>query len=128
MCLAQGHNTVTLVRLEPAAPPLQSSTLPLSHCAPVAQGHNTVTPVRLQSAAPLSRVKHSTNEPRYKRDTLLGHIHLGNCSATSLNFPCTASKQFPFQYTDGFFLFRFDIINLGWFKLDISRGHWFPNV
>ena len=30
MCLAQGHNAVALVRLEPAA----SRTLPLSHCAP----------------------------------------------------------------------------------------------
>ena len=63
---------------------LESSTLPLSHCAQVAQGHNTVTPVRPEPAAPRSRVKHSTNEPGYKRDTLLGHIHLGICSATSL--------------------------------------------
>ena len=31
MCLAQGHNPVTLVRLEPAALCLKSSTLPLSH-------------------------------------------------------------------------------------------------
>ena len=30
MCLAQGHNTVTPVRLEPAAP----QTPPLSHCTP----------------------------------------------------------------------------------------------
>ena len=35
MCLAQGHNAVTPVRLEPAALCLESSTLPLSHCAPV---------------------------------------------------------------------------------------------
>ena len=34
MSLAQGHNTVTPVRLKPAAPRLKSSTLPLSHCAP----------------------------------------------------------------------------------------------
>ena len=34
MCLALGHNTVTLVRLEPAAFQSRSSTLPLSHCAP----------------------------------------------------------------------------------------------
>ena len=31
MCLAQGHNTVTPVRFEPAGP-FESSTLPLSHC------------------------------------------------------------------------------------------------
>ena len=34
MCLAQGHNTVTPVGLEPSALGLESSTLPLSHCAP----------------------------------------------------------------------------------------------
>ena len=34
MCLAQEHNAVTSVRLEPAAIGLGSSTLPLSHCAP----------------------------------------------------------------------------------------------
>ena len=34
MCLAQGHNTVTLVKLEPVVPRLESSSLPLSHCAP----------------------------------------------------------------------------------------------
>ena len=37
MCLAQGHNTVTLVKLEPVAPPSRvklSTTEPLSHCAP----------------------------------------------------------------------------------------------
>ena len=33
MCLAQGHNAVTQVRLEPATPRFESSTLPLSHCA-----------------------------------------------------------------------------------------------
>ena len=32
MCLAQGHNAVTPVRLEPFG--LESSTLPLSHCPP----------------------------------------------------------------------------------------------
>ena len=40
MCLAQGHNTVKLVRLEPAASwsgLLKSSTLPLSHCATIIQ-------------------------------------------------------------------------------------------
>ena len=34
MCLAQGHDTVTPVRLKPAALSLASSTLPQSHCAP----------------------------------------------------------------------------------------------
>ena len=34
MCLAQGHNAVTLVRLELATLDLKLSTLPLSHCAP----------------------------------------------------------------------------------------------
>ena len=34
MCLTQGHNIVTPVRLEPAPFCLKSSTLPLSHCAP----------------------------------------------------------------------------------------------
>ena len=34
MCLAEGHNAVMTVRLEPAAPRSQSSTLPLSHCTP----------------------------------------------------------------------------------------------
>ena len=34
MCLAQGHNTVPPVRLEPQTLDLKSSTLPLSHCAP----------------------------------------------------------------------------------------------
>ena len=34
MCLAQGHNAVTPVSLEPATLSLESSTLPLSHCAP----------------------------------------------------------------------------------------------
>ena len=34
MCLAQGHNAVTRVRLEPRGPGLESSTLPLSHCPP----------------------------------------------------------------------------------------------
>ena len=32
--LAQGHNAVTPVRLEPMAPCLESITLPLNHCAP----------------------------------------------------------------------------------------------
>ena len=32
--LIKDHNTVTLVRLEPAALGLELSTLPLSHCAP----------------------------------------------------------------------------------------------
>ena len=49
MCLAQGHNTVTPVRLEPVASR--------------SQGHNTVTPVRLEPVASRSRVKHSTTEP-----------------------------------------------------------------
>ena len=34
MCLAQGHNAVTLVRLNPWPLSLKSCTLPLSHCAP----------------------------------------------------------------------------------------------
>ena len=35
MCLAQGpQRAVTPMRLEPAAPGLESSTLPLIHCAP----------------------------------------------------------------------------------------------
>ena len=34
MCLAQGHNVVTRVRLEPITLYLESSPLPLSHCAP----------------------------------------------------------------------------------------------
>ena len=34
MCLAQGHNTLTPVSLQPITPRLKSSTLPLSHCAP----------------------------------------------------------------------------------------------
>ena len=34
MCLAQGHNVVTQVRLEPMAPRFRVNTLPLSHCAP----------------------------------------------------------------------------------------------
>ena len=38
MCLAQGHNAVTLVRLEPGALGLESSTLPLSKCAPCRRG------------------------------------------------------------------------------------------
>ena len=33
--LAQGHNTVTMVRLEPAAFGLEQSTLPLSRCTPL---------------------------------------------------------------------------------------------
>ena len=33
MCLPQGHNAVTLMRLEPATLGLESSTLLLSHCA-----------------------------------------------------------------------------------------------
>ena len=37
MSLAQGHNTMTPVRLKPAAFGLESSTLPLSHCAPVSK-------------------------------------------------------------------------------------------
>ena len=32
--LAQGYNAVTLVRLEPMAPRLESSTLPLNHWDP----------------------------------------------------------------------------------------------
>ena len=32
--LAQGYNAVTLVRLQPMALGLKSSTLPLNHCAP----------------------------------------------------------------------------------------------
>ena len=32
--LAQGYNAVTLVRLEPWPLGLESSTLPLTHCAP----------------------------------------------------------------------------------------------
>ena len=36
MCLAQGHSTMTLMRLEPATPQSgDKSTLPLSHCAPI---------------------------------------------------------------------------------------------
>ena len=34
MCLAQGHNTLTPVRLKPSAPQSRVNTLPLSHCAP----------------------------------------------------------------------------------------------
>ena len=34
ICLAQGHNTLTPVRLKPAAPRSRASTLPLSHCPP----------------------------------------------------------------------------------------------
>ena len=34
MCLAQGANAVTPERLEPATPYLETSILPLSHCAP----------------------------------------------------------------------------------------------
>ena len=34
MCLAQGHNAVTPVRLKPTALGLESSILPLSHCTP----------------------------------------------------------------------------------------------
>ena len=34
MCLAQGHNAVLPVRLEPQPLNLKSSTLPLSHHAP----------------------------------------------------------------------------------------------
>ena len=34
MCLAQGHNAMMPMRLEPAALGLESSILPLSHCAP----------------------------------------------------------------------------------------------
>ena len=37
MSLAQGHNAMTPVRLEPAA--LESSTLPLSHCGPHTHTH-----------------------------------------------------------------------------------------
>ena len=33
MCLAQGHNTVTLVKLQPVALRLEFSSLPLTHCA-----------------------------------------------------------------------------------------------
>ena len=36
MCLAQGHNAVMQVRLQPAALDLESSSLPLRHCAPYA--------------------------------------------------------------------------------------------
>ena len=38
MCLAQGHNAVTPVRLKPAAPRSQvqhSTTEPMRHCAPI---------------------------------------------------------------------------------------------
>ena len=34
MSLAQGHNAVMPLRLEPAAPYLELNTLPLSHCPP----------------------------------------------------------------------------------------------
>ena len=34
MCLAQGYNAVTPVRLKPTAPRSRVNTLPLSHCAP----------------------------------------------------------------------------------------------
>ena len=34
MCHAQGRNAVTVMRLEPAATGLESSTLPLIHCVP----------------------------------------------------------------------------------------------
>ena len=34
MCHAQGHNAVTLVKLEPVAAPSRVKRLPLSHCAP----------------------------------------------------------------------------------------------
>ena len=37
MCLAQGHNTLTPVRLNPRHFCLQSSALPLSHCTPYIQ-------------------------------------------------------------------------------------------
>ena len=37
MCFAQGHNAVTLVRLEPGPLRLESSILPLSHCAPTSE-------------------------------------------------------------------------------------------
>ena len=44
--LLKDHNAVTLVRLEPAAPGLESSTQPLSHCAFFRQseGNNFFTP------------------------------------------------------------------------------------
>ena len=35
MCLAQRHNTVTPLRLQPGSLCLESSSLPLSHCAPI---------------------------------------------------------------------------------------------
>ena len=35
MCLAQGHNAVMLVRLDPRHFGLEASTLPLSHCTPI---------------------------------------------------------------------------------------------
>ena len=35
MCLAQGQNSVTPVKLESAPPGLQSSSVPLSHWAPI---------------------------------------------------------------------------------------------
>ena len=39
--LAQGHNTVTPVRLEPRPFGLESSTLPLSHWVPLTEGFQT---------------------------------------------------------------------------------------
>ena len=39
MCLAQGHNLVMLVRLEPAAPQSQVTHSTLSHCAPYYVGY-----------------------------------------------------------------------------------------
>ena len=45
MCLAQGHNAVMLVRLKPTILGLQSSILPLSHCAPPWDGHFPLIPV-----------------------------------------------------------------------------------
>ena len=41
-CLAHGHNTVPLVRLEHANPGLKSNTLPLSHPAPSYLTHTSL--------------------------------------------------------------------------------------
>ena len=59
MCLAQGHNAVTLVRLEPQPLYLETSSLPLNHSTPFNQyqEHVTqmqvITPCRRQLKTPI---------------------------------------------------------------------------
>ena len=55
MCLAQGHNALPPVGLQPATLDLKSSTLPLSHSAPTNQYMMAITLVAFSHFQKLTR-------------------------------------------------------------------------